>query len=83
MPIKITYKGAGIVKPFEYICTECRHECEIEQRRSEPMDNHECPDCSSKKNKVFLVRHITEAPKLDADFHDAGKSRNIGWGDDC
>lgn len=79
MGVKVTYKGQGIVKPFEYVCLECRHECEIEQRRSEPMDNHPCPKCSTKKKPVMLCRQIKVAPGLDADFREACKSHNLGW----
>lgn len=75
MTIKINYKGSGFPRPFEFKCPSCGHECEVEQRPSDPMDNHDCPACMESK----LIRHHTGAPSMDADWHDSQKSHNLNW----
>lgn len=75
---KVNYRGAGIIQDFDYICKECGYTGTIAQKRSEDMDKRRCPECKKKRKKVFMLRHITKAPALDADFHYNCHSSNIG-----
>lgn len=73
-PYKVTYKGGSRLVNFEYICYGCHDISFIEHKRSEDMRHRTCEKCGD-----LLSRHITSAPRLDADYHEAHLTRNIGW----
>lgn len=75
MSFKINYKGNTVVLPFEYKCLECGEHTTIDQTRRETMRDRECPNCET----GILSRYIARPPSLDADYHEAHKTRNIGW----
>jgi hypothetical protein len=77
MSFKINYKGAKLVKPYDYFCKECGHTCVINHTCRDIM-SEPCPDCED----GVLVRHITKVPALDADHHESMRTRNLGWDSD-
>jgi len=75
---KINYKGCKMLLEFEYKCQECGHHHIIEQYRSDTMRGRKCL-CKGCEGE--LTRFIRTAPLLDADYHEAHLTRNIGWDD--
>lgn len=76
---KITFKGDGMDQEFEYVCKQCNEVTTIVQKRSEDMSHRKCKKCSKPHKPVYLLRYFSEAPGIDADLHEAGKTHNIGW----
>jgi len=66
--------GCNIEINFEYVCLTCKEHTVIQHKRNEPMKGRPCTKCQG-----TLARYHEEAPCLDADYHDGGKSHNIGW----
>ena len=71
----VNFKGGCVIPiDFDYVCLSCRGESTLRHERSETMHGRVCGDCGGE-----LSRHITQAPTLDADYHDRCKSHNLGW----
>ena len=71
---KINYKCSGMLKDWPYICEDCKDTSILTHKTSDDMSCHECKKCGG-----HLLRHITVAPSLDADYHDSCRTHNIGW----
>lgn len=74
MTIKTNYKGGNMVLPWEYVCEDCKEHETIEHTRRDDMSHRQCKHCGG-----LLLRYITKAPTMGADYHDAHLTRNIGW----
>lgn len=72
--MKINYKCSSVLKEWGYICEDCRDISMLIHKASDDMHCHKCEKCGGD-----LLRYISKAPSLDADYHQDHLTRNIGW----